>query len=60
MQASAESAGERRQQRVDTGAASIVSVETYEIGLIAAAPNVEPAHRRVESLEEHGEESVAV
>jgi hypothetical protein len=35
-----------------------VSVDTYEIGLIAAAPNVEPAHRRVEQLEEHGEDSV--
>ncbi len=60
MEASAESAEERRQQRMETGGASIVSVDTYEIGLIAAAPNVEPAHRRVEQLEEHGEESVSV
>ena len=59
MEASAESAEERRQQRMETGGASIVSVDTYEIGLIAAAPNVEPAHRRVEQLEEHGEESVS-
>jgi heme-degrading monooxygenase HmoA len=58
MMASAESAEERRHQRVETGAASIVSVDTYEIGLIAAAPNVEPAHRRVEHLEEPGEDSV--
>jgi heme-degrading monooxygenase HmoA len=60
MEASAASAEERRQQRMETGGASIVSVDTYEIGLIAAAPNVEPAHRRVEQLEEHGEESVSV
>ena len=59
MVASAESAGERRQQRVETGGASIVSVDTYEIGVIAAAPNVEPAHRRVEQLEEPGEDSVS-
>jgi hypothetical protein len=58
MSASAESAEERRQQRVETGVASIVSVDTYEINLIAAAPNVEPAHRRVEQLEEPGEDSV--
>jgi heme-degrading monooxygenase HmoA len=60
MMASAESAEERRQQRVETGVASVVSVDTYEIGLIAAAPNVEPAHRRVEQLEEHGEDSLPV
>lgn len=58
MTASAESAEERRAQRVETGVASVVSVDTYEIGLIAAADDVEPAHRRVEQLEEHGEESV--
>ncbi|MBA3408130.1 MAG: hypothetical protein H0U06_08745 [Solirubrobacterales bacterium] len=57
MTASAESAEERRQQRMETGAASIVSVDTYEIGLIAAAADVEPAHRRAETLEEQGEES---
>ena len=43
---------------METGAATIVSVDTYEIGLIAAAPHVEPAHRRVEQLEEPGEDSV--
>jgi heme-degrading monooxygenase HmoA len=58
MMASAESAEKRRHQRVETGRASIVSVDTYEIGMIAAAPNVEPAHRRIEQLEEPGEESV--
>lgn len=58
MAASSESAEERRRQRAEAGAASVESVETYEIGLIAAAANVEPAHRRVEQLEEHGEEVV--
>lgn len=57
MKASTESAESRRQQRTESGSASVVSVDTYEIGLIAAAANVEPAHRRVESLEEQGEES---
>ena len=60
MAASTESAEERRQQRTESGHASVVSVDTYEIGLIAAAPTVEPAHRRVELVEEHGEEAVAV
>ena len=59
MTASAESAEKRRDQRVESCRASIVSVDTYEIGLIAAAPNVEPAHRRVEHLEEPGEDSVS-
>jgi heme-degrading monooxygenase HmoA len=58
MTASTESAEERRQQRTETGSASVVSVEGYEVGLIAAAPTVEPAHRRAELLEEHGEETV--
>lgn len=63
MVASSDSAQERRRQRTETGAASVVSVvsvDTYAIGLIAAAPDVEPAHRRAELLEEHGEESVLV
>lgn len=59
MKSSAESAEERRDQRTKTGHASVVSVESYEIGLIAAAANVEPAHRRVELVEEHGEETVS-
>ncbi len=59
MSASTESAEERRRQRTESGHASVVSVDTYEIGLIAAAPNVEPAHQRVEPVEEHGEETVA-
>ena len=59
MTASTESASERRRQRTETGSASVVTVESYEIGLIAAAANVEPAHRRVEQMEEHGEDSVA-
>jgi heme-degrading monooxygenase HmoA len=58
MIASTESAEERRRQRTEAGAASVVSVETYEIGLIASAANVEPAHRRAEQFEEHGEESL--
>ena len=58
MKASTESAEERRRQRTESGHASVVSVDTYEIGLIAAAPTVEPAHRRAERLEEHGEESL--
>ena len=58
MAASTESAEERRRERAETGAASIVSVDSYEIGLIAAAPGVEPAHRRAEPLEEPGEISV--
>ena len=60
MAASTEAAEERRQQRTKTGHPSDVSVESYEIGLIAAAPNVEPAHRRAEPLEEHGEEESLV
>lgn len=60
MVVSSDSAQERRRQRTETGAASVVSVNTYEIGLIAAAPDVEPAHRRAELLEEHGEESLLV
>ncbi len=60
MTASTGSAEERRRQRVETGHASVVSVDSYEIGLIAAAPTVEPAHRRVELVEEHGEETLAV
>ncbi len=60
MNESTESAEERRRQRTETGHASVVSVDTYEIGLIAAAPNVEPAHRRAEPVEEHGEETIAV
>jgi heme-degrading monooxygenase HmoA len=59
MTASTESAEERRRQRTESGHGSVVSVDTYEIGLIAAAPNVEPAHRRVEMMAEHGEETVA-
>ncbi len=55
MSASAESAEVRRWQRVETGGASIVSVNNYEINLIAAAPGVEPAHRTAEPLEEPGE-----
>jgi heme-degrading monooxygenase HmoA len=58
MNASTASAGQRRQQRMEEGHASVVSVDTYDIGLIAAAPNVEPAHRRVSPLEEHGEEVI--
>ncbi len=57
MTASTGSAEARRDQRTESGAASVVSVDTYEIGLIAAAANVEPAHRRVETLEEQGEEA---
>ncbi len=60
MSASTESAEERRRQRMESGHASVVSVDSYEIGLIATAPNVEPAHRRVEAMAEHGEETVAV
>ena len=60
MNESTASAEERRRQRMESGHASVVSVDTYEIGLIAAAPNVEPAHKRVEPVEEHGEETVAV
>lgn len=56
MAASTGSAEERRKQRMDAGGASVVSVDTYEIGLIAAAPGVEPAHRRVAALEEPGED----
>ena len=59
MTASTESAEERRRQRTESGHGSVVSVDTYEIGLIATAPNVEPAHRRVEMMAEHGEETVA-
>jgi len=58
MDASMKSAEARRQQRTETGAASVVTVESYEIGLIAAASDVEPAHRRAEPLEEHGEETI--
>lgn len=58
MTSSSESAGARRQQRMETGAASVVSVESYEIGLIASAANVEPAHRRADPLEEHGEDAI--
>ena len=60
MGASTESAEERRRQRAESGAASVVSVDSYEIGLIAAAPNVEPAHRTSAPLEELGEESPPV
>jgi hypothetical protein len=56
MEASAESAEERRHRRMETGMASIVSVDAYEIGSLAAGPYVDRAHRRVEQLEEHGEE----
>ncbi len=55
LSASAESAEVRRWQRVEAGGASIVSVNNYEINLIAAAPGVEPAHRTAEPLEEPGE-----
>jgi heme-degrading monooxygenase HmoA len=55
LSASAESAAVRRWQRVEAGGASIVSVDNYEINLIAAAPGVEPAHRVAEPLEEPGE-----
>ena len=51
-------AGERRSSGVETGGASIVSVDTW-IGVIAAAPNVELAHRHVERLEEPGDDSVS-
>ena len=57
MEDSAKSAEDRRRERTESGHASVVSVATYEIGLIAAAPNVEPAHRTSEPLEEHGEEA---
>ncbi|CAA9488986.1 MAG: hypothetical protein AVDCRST_MAG38-2515 [uncultured Solirubrobacteraceae bacterium] len=60
MTASTESAEERRRQRTESGHASVVSVDSYEIGLIAAAPTVEPAHRKVEVMEELGEGTVAV
>ncbi len=55
MTASTQSAEERRRQREETGGAHVVSVDSYEIGLIAAAPGVEPAHRTAEPLEEPGE-----
>ena len=58
MNASEQSAEARREQRTETGHASVVTVESYEIGLIAAASDVEPAHRRAEPLEEHGEETL--
>ena len=60
MQESTESAEERRRQRTESHHASVVSVDSYEIGLIAAAPSVEPAHKRVELVEEHGEETLTV
>jgi heme-degrading monooxygenase HmoA len=58
MTASAGSAEERRQQRSDVGHASVESVDHYEIGLMALAPGVEPAGRRLERHEEPGEELV--
>ena len=58
MAASTESAEERRRRRTETGGASVVSVDSYEIGLIAAAPDVELAHRSAQPLEEPGEDVV--
>lgn len=59
MSASTESAEERRQERAQTGGASVVSVDTYEIGLIGSAPGVEQAGRRAEPVEELGEDTAA-
>ena len=58
MTASTGSAEERRRQREEEGGAHVTSVDSYEIGLIAAAPGVEPAHRSAEPLEEPGETNV--
>jgi heme-degrading monooxygenase HmoA len=58
MAASAGSAEERRQQRSEAGHASVEAVDHYEIGLMALAPGVEPAGRRLEAQEEPGEELV--
>jgi hypothetical protein len=59
MEASAESADERRQQRMETGMASIVSVDAYEIGSIAAGPLRRPRASPRRAAGEHGEESVS-
>lgn len=56
MSASSGSAEERRKQRSEAGGASVQSVDSYEIGLLAAAPGVQQAGRRVEPHEEPGEE----
>ncbi|MDP9401199.1 MAG: hypothetical protein M3P39_09730 [Actinomycetota bacterium] len=58
MTASTESAEERRRQREETGGAHVTSIDSFEIGLIAAAADVEPAHRRAEPLEEPGEDTL--
>lgn len=57
MSASTESAEGRRREREEVGRAKVEAVENYEIGLIASAPDVEPAGRRVaEPVAEPGED----
>ena len=60
MTASTDSAEARRRQREEEGGARVTSVDSYEIGLIAAAPGVEPAHRTAQPMEEPGETTVSV
>ena len=55
--AASEAGGEdRRRQRSEAGAASVESVDNYEISLIAVAPGVQPAGRTPEPAAEPGEE----
>jgi heme-degrading monooxygenase HmoA len=56
MAASEAGGDERRQRRSEISGAVVDSVDHYEVGLIAVAPGVEPAGRRLERVEEPGEE----
>ena len=56
MAASEPGGEERRRRRTEVSGASVDSVDHYEVGLIAVAPGVEPARRRLELVEEPGED----
>jgi hypothetical protein len=56
MAASEAGGDERRQRRSEISGAVVDSVDHYEVGLIVVAPGVEPAGRRLEPVEEPGEE----
>ena len=58
MWASEAGGEERRRQRTEAGAASVESVDHYDVSLNAVAPGVRPAGRSPEPVAEPGEEAV--
>jgi heme-degrading monooxygenase HmoA len=56
MSASAPGGEERRRHRAEAGSATVESVDTYHVSLLAMAPGVRPAGRNRHPAHEPGEE----